>query len=315
VWYSTASGKVGPVEYDNLHKHPMSLKQRRDQALATLRGVIEGISADGYLKESEIDFCNHWMHEHERLAQTSPFREMFLYIRNAMVDGIITTAERDEILFGIESCGGDDFFDVVTQGLQELQGIMSGVASDGHVNEHELREMRHWMEEHDHLKTHWPFDEVDALVTEVMRDGQIDQNEHKKLLTVFSAFTTVGSKKILSKNILNAIGIGGISAVSPDITFEGRMFWVTGASHKASRSNFEKRISDRGGDIRQNIVKDLDYLIYCDAGNSCYATVAMVEKLRRPLRCVDKVYQSSSSTRAMCGMRWRRRVIKRLLIV
>jgi hypothetical protein len=53
----------------------------------------------------------------------------------------------------------------------------------------------------------------------------------------------------------------GICAMQPDITFNGKVFCVTGSSPRASRADIEDVIVQLGGRAHARVVQDLDYLV------------------------------------------------------
>jgi hypothetical protein len=57
----------------------------------------------------------------------------------------------------------------------------------------------------------------------------------------------------------------------PEITFGDKSFCLTGESRKATRAEIARRIESIGGKVIGSIREDLDYLIVCAAGNSCWA--------------------------------------------
>ena len=48
---------------------------------------------------------------------------------------------------------------------------------EGRISTEEMRGLSDWLTEHEHLKTCWPYDEIEALTTQVLRDGRIDEAE------------------------------------------------------------------------------------------------------------------------------------------
>lgn len=93
--------------------HPTSaaIRERRtDRACAQLLGLIAGVTADGHLHDLEIQFLRTWLAEkqgdgeqHWLLAQVAT------HIDHILADGVITDAERAELLAALKEAGGTDF--------------------------------------------------------------------------------------------------------------------------------------------------------------------------------------------------------------
>lgn len=93
--------------------HPTSaaIRERRaDRACAQLLGLIAGVTADGHLHDLEVQFLRTWLAEkqgdgeqHWLLAQVAT------HIDRILAGGVITDAERAELLAALQEAGGTDF--------------------------------------------------------------------------------------------------------------------------------------------------------------------------------------------------------------
>lgn len=270
-----------PVTPENSYCSPATYRQRLEQALTTLRGMLEGVSIDSLLNQRERDFLTQWMDEHQRLvnqptevAKDCPWlRGLFPAIVAAGADGVITAEEQADLLDHIdqvrETLGR--FFDDTTHLMQELHGLLGGIAADGVIAERELRGLQAWIDDHDTLHAHWPFTEVDALITSVLADGVIDADEHHRLLEYFAGFVAIGDQRVLPRAVTSITQSDFVAACDPSIVFKGRQFCVSGASAKAARKVIHGHITARGGIVHPRITDDLSYLVYCDAGSPCWA--------------------------------------------
>src|SRR5262245_39933921 len=154
--------------------------------------------------------------------------------------------------------------------MQRLQGLLAGVTADKKIEPHELRYVQGWIDEHQHLKSCWPYDEIEALLLEVMRDEVVDETEHAALMQFFSEFTgRPGHRSLVTESVSTTAR--GICAVCPEIIFPERIFCFTGSSKRATRKMMESMIKDRGGQTSKNIVRGLHYLVIGADGNPCWA--------------------------------------------
>ena len=81
---------------------------------------------------------------------------------------------------------------------------MGGILADGVVSESELKGLSEWLMVHEDLKTCWPYDEIDSIVTAVMADQRIDDSEEgvKKRLAIFQKETMPVAEYYKEKNKL-----------------------------------------------------------------------------------------------------------------
>jgi len=156
-------------------------RSRLDKCLNSLLGLIEGISIDALINNAEIEFLASWLQEHEELKDCHPYNELLPVVQKAIVDGIITSEERQDILWLCEKLHSTDFYDGVTADIQRLHAVLGGIVSDGEITETELRGLSVWLQEHDHLAKRWPFEEVSSLVTSVLSDKKIDAGKQAAL--------------------------------------------------------------------------------------------------------------------------------------
>lgn len=248
-------------------------RSRLDKAVKSLVGIIEGITIDQKLNEKELSFLSEWIQENEELRDRHPFNELLPVVHAAFHDLVVTDEEKSDLIWLCEKLTKTtDFYDQITSDIQRLHGVLGGIIADGVITKTELIGLREWQTEHEHLKTRWPYDEIDSVITGVMADGVIDDDEHKMLLSLFSDFISIyDDKTISSPPIIINNSIKGLCAVCPEIRFEGSTFCFTGASSKFKRHEFEKLVSNLGGKSAKNISRSVDYLIIGADGNPCWA--------------------------------------------
>jgi hypothetical protein len=257
---------------DHQSYHRFTAPARFEKALNSLIGLVEGISIDRLVNETEINFIRSWLHENRELKSCHPFSELMSLLDAAIADGVLTNEERLDIRWLCEKLRSTDFFDEVTADMQRLHGLMAGIIADSEVTEIELRGLADWLSEHEHLKTCWPYEEVESIITAVLRDGKIDAAEHKLVSDYFSEFIALADNRtITSPKIIQDKSITGLCAVCPDLVFEGKKFAFTGSSNRYLRSQFGEIVERLGGTVVGSVSKKLDYLIIGADGNPCWA--------------------------------------------
>jgi len=253
-----------------------TVAQRRDRDVNELEGLVRGIALDGRIVAQEAESLERWCSRELNWHDGDLFREARDRVREAMSDGILDEEERADILHFCDRLKSPcPFYSVATADMQRLHGLLAGVGADGVINEEELRGLREWMEAVENLKGTWPFDEVDSLVTQVLSDGRIDEEEHRFLVAFTSEFLQSTNGLVLQTPFEEELIRYGICAVQPDVSFTGKVFCVTGSSPRASRRQIEVVVAQLGGKPHPRVVKDLDYLVVAAERNlswafSCY---------------------------------------------
>ena len=213
------------------------------------------------------------MGEHAEFADRHPFNEVIPVLREIMADGVIDEEERADILYICSQLNTDNtYFCEITSDMQRLQGMISGVLADGRVTKEELQTLQEWMDDHEHLRRCWPYDEIEALITAVLADGRIDETEHDQLIAFFGEFAAVPGHRAISQPTEHKERlISGVCAICPEIELPERVFCFTGQSKRCNRDQMEELIVSRGGRFSKGVIMDLDYLIIGAAGNPCWA--------------------------------------------
>jgi hypothetical protein len=257
-------------------------RARLDKSINSLVGIVEGIAIDRSINSSELSFLQMWLAEHRELQNCHPYSELVPLVSNAIVDGVLTEDERGDILWLCERLCSTEYYDRVTADLQRLHAIIGGIAADGLVTTGELRGLSDWLEEHAHLKTCWPYDEIASLVTAVLADGKINPQEQTILRDFFSEFTAVlDDKTIVSPTVRQGDSLVGLCAVCPEIEFSGTKFCFTGASTKHKRSELSSIVQRLGGEVVSGLTSTVNYLIIGADGNPCWAYACYGRKVEK----------------------------------
>lgn len=259
-------------------------KSRFEKSVNSLLGLLEGIALDGRVTSGEMAILRAWISDHQDVANRHPYTELIPPLIAAVADGVLGAEEREDLKWLCNRLRSTEFFDMVTADLQRLHALVGGIAADGQITTDEMRGLSDWLTEHEHLKTCWPYDEIEALTTKVLSDGRIDEAEHKTLLHFFTEFLAVLDERTIVRPIVfegPEKKIGALCAVSPAISFRGSTFCFTGASSKYKRSDFELQVRELGGDPIPNVTSKLNYLVIGAEGNPCWAFACYGRKVEK----------------------------------
>lgn len=76
------------------------------QSCGALVGIVQGILADGELRDAEIRFLNDWLAKTENVALTWPGSAIYAKVSEVLADGRITAEERDHLLAVLQQLVG-----------------------------------------------------------------------------------------------------------------------------------------------------------------------------------------------------------------
>jgi len=247
--------------------------QRMNTAVNTLKGILIGIGIDGVVSTNELKPLRNWLKEHEDLSTKCPFNEAYALVEDALADGILEDEEKEDILWFCDKFVGENsYYSMITSELQILHGILGGIAADGIITKEELEGLDDWLSEHEHLKGNWPFDELETLILEVLRDGKIDDHEHKLLMTFFAEFLVTQKHKAIGFP-LNEVekDITALCAVCPDIEVKGKTFCFTGKFKGRTRNELKDIVENNGAFFVNKLNRDVHCLVIGADGNPSWA--------------------------------------------
>jgi hypothetical protein len=266
-------------------------KEEMHKSLNSLIGILSGISADGTIDNAEYNELKNWYSLHDYLLNVFPFSEILPSVRLAFQDDVLDIEEVEGILWlckkFIDTHQEDLYFNLITSQIQQLEGMLHGIVSDGDISDEELANLNDWLNDNDGLSGVYPFDEVYSLLLAAKEDGQISSDERNMLKAFFSTFVdTTESFNIHIEEVAELqkqYSIGGICAVCPEITITGKTFCFTGVSKKASRNEIANIVKNAGGIYNDRVTADTDYLIVGAGGNPCWAYSCYGRKVEKAM--------------------------------
>jgi NAD-dependent DNA ligase len=257
-------------------------KARIERSINSLLGIIEGIAIDHEINSEELDFLAIWMEDHQQLRDRHPFNEIIPAVERALDDHVLTDEEHQDIVWLCRRLTSDEFFDSATADIQRLHAVVGGIVADTRITEKELRGLGEWIDDHDHLRGRWPYDEIGSLVTTVLADQKIDAQEHEMLFRYFSEFVALlDDRAIKSPPVKHEGSVVGLCAVCPEIVFQDSVFCFTGASARYPRAKLKEMVESFGGQVSNSPSKKVDYLIIGADGNPCWAYACYGRKVEK----------------------------------
>lgn len=269
------------------HEHYLKFtgRARLEKSINSLLGLIEGIAIDREINSQEIDFLNIWLEDHRAIRDKHPFDEIVPVVEQALADHVLSAEEHEDLVWLCRRLIADEYFDHITADIQRLHAVVGGVVADTQISEAELRGLGDWIDDHEHLRGCWPYDEIGSLVTTVLADKKIDPQEHEVLFRYFSEFVALlDERSIKSPPLENNGAVAGLCAVCPEIDFEGKVFCFTGASSRYPREKLKDTVESLGGVVTSSPSKKVNYLVIGADGNPCWAYACYGRKVEKAVQ-------------------------------
>lgn len=275
-------------KYDSLHFRRFTKKAEVDKAIHTLEGIVKGIAIDNVINVNEIEELQEWCNIHINSIHQHPFSELIPLIESCLQDNYLDKEEQKDILWFCNNYKvSNKYYNVITSDLQRLQGIFHGIMADNTITDDEVLQLEEWINTNTHLMGCYPYDEINTLLTSILKDGIITNDEKNMLKVFFNEFIDTNASKNIDiqeiENLKKEIKITGLCATCPDIEINNKKFCFTGKSSLKTRSEIKEIIENYNGLFTNSISKKVNYLIVGNDGNPCWAFSCYGRKVEKAI--------------------------------
>jgi NAD-dependent DNA ligase len=147
---------------------------------------------------------------------------------------------------------------IIVKSLNSLLGIVSGLVSDGELNDKEIIFLKTWCDENRHIAGEYPANIIFRRLHEVLLDGIITSEERDHLLhelTILSGNNFAETGSALPEHI------EAVFDNDPTVVFEGNEFVFTGKFVFGTRPTCEAAVIKRGSQVKDYITQNTNYLV------------------------------------------------------
>lgn len=264
----------------------LARKAQLDRSMHAIEGILKGISLDRVINATEIAELRRWVDEHECVRERQPFKEVIAIIEEALKDGVLEKEEVEGILWLCNNIRTESmYYTEINADIQRLQGLLEGILLDGRVNIDELKGLTRWLNDRSCLRGTWPYDDVCVLVEDVIADGRVDADEHRRVMTAFQAYVgTTGREGRAASPAPVPLTLAELCTPCSCIEIKGNSFCFTGISHRMDRKSFIALITDRGGTYIDRIIRDLTYLVVGSESSPLWAFSCYGRKIEEAIK-------------------------------
>lgn len=275
------------VQYDRSNYQRYTIRAEADKAIHSLKGMLLGLTFDKQIKVAALNELIHWCRYHQESINKHSLRE-YLYSIQVMGEAEQLNIETLQDLYWCcqQFEEANIYYKGVTTDLQIMLGICHAILAGGELTDQQLFALQEWLEDHGHLHTYYPYDELYTLLLCVTSNSQIDHCQGKRRLKGF----LYGLVKIVSSELkakikqeVEGLNISGIYTANPKLRFDGQSFCFTGISARAPRRELVKIVENLGGVFKLSVSKGLDYLIVGDWGNPAWAFACYGRKVEQAM--------------------------------
>ncbi len=172
----------------------------------------------------------------------------------------------------------------IVKSINSLLGIVSGLVSDGELNDKEVLFLKTWCNENMHIANQYPANIIFRRVHEVLVDGVITHEEREHLLNelkIISGNDFAETGSALPENIQN------IFDDDPTVIIPSNEFVFTGRFMFGTRAVCETAVVHRGGLVKEYITEKTNYLVIGTRTSPDWIAENFGRKIQKAAEMVD----------------------------
>ena len=241
------------------------------KAISEFYGVIRGFSIDNEISTEEVDFIKNWKKEFAIYDNQKDIADIISVMDKIIDDGVITVEEIVELQGVVKA-----YLDVVstspiTLATQILDGILKGITVDGEITEIECKNLRQWLYDNIYLSDHFPFNKAMEILDKVLEDSIITKEEVEYITTMIN-------------EMLNPV-----DCLKEEInSVDGKHVCLSGNFAYGQKSDVEKFIVSKGGNIDTSVKKTTDILMIGNCECQAYSNGTYGTKVKKAIEYNEK---------------------------
>lgn len=221
--------------------------EQRTQAIQKLIGLIQGIAIDRRIDDDELQLLNLWLEQQAELLAATDFQPVLARLTPILHQRSLSFDDCQQLLQLCQTLHEDhSFFDQLSNDLQQLQGLLSGILADHQLSRAELQGLSFWLQAHRYLAGCWPYDEIHTLIQPLLQSDSPDWLQ------------SLCRTQLERLNQPELPANAALCLTHPQIQFAQHSFAFLPTSAAAPLTD---ALSAHQGRIQQQINAELDYLV------------------------------------------------------
>ncbi|MGB3386112.1 MAG: BRCT domain-containing protein [Marinomonas sp.] len=237
-----------------------AIASNKKKAIYSLKGILQGVTADATLNVMEALYLNTWLLEAKPLQSDPDVIDLLDSIKGALEDGKFEPDELDDINSLITDIIEFRCFEDITDSdyINEFLGLISGIIADDVINKDEFTYLVQWIKEHEDLVDDVVVRGVVIKLIEFSELESIRESDKEKLLDFLKK---VAGVRFIDTGSVDVHPIGGIADEIKSMDHEGAKICFTGVFDTGSRKEIEAIAHDLGAITRKDPSQSIDYVV------------------------------------------------------
>ncbi|MGS0724583.1 BRCT domain-containing protein [Shewanella sp. 0m-11] len=260
-----------------------------EKAIASLHGILLGITADDKLKPAEHAFLNLWLKTHEDISIDPDIIDIVDVLNDVLEDGIIDEDEYDDLFCLINDVNDVRGFNEPGSHNQinQLLGLLQGISADNEINEREIDALVIWLNANQQILEQWPASVVASKLCEILEDGIITEDEKKDLLLTVQKIT--GNRFCETGDVTDNTTecFDDIS----EIPHDNIGFCFTGKFKSGSRKTVESKAQSLGAMTTKDVLLSTQFLVIGTLASRDWKYLSHGRKIEKAMSLKEKGHE------------------------
>jgi len=261
--------------------------RNKEKAIFGLKGILQGVVADKELNEQELIFLDVWLRSQKNLNHDGDVIDLLALIAEILEDGIITFEELDgldKLIADILDYKNFDSGDVESR-INELLGLLLGISADKIIKDSEIDALSTWLSNNKEIQDIWPANVICQRLNEILEDGIVTDEERSDLLDTVNQ---ISGNRFEETGLAHGMATECFEDEVDEILHRDKCFCFTGKFVSGARGAVESTAIKLGANIKNDVTKDLNYLIIGTLASSDWRYSSHGKKIEKALKYKEK---------------------------
>jgi len=273
------------------HNQPLirsfNYSRNKEKAIFGLKGILEGVVADQRLTEQELLFLDIWLRSQEVLGRDGDVVDLLDLTSDILRDGYVTTDELNDLnqlIVDIIQYRQQEHVSIESR-INELLGLLSGIAADGVLKQEEIVKLCDWLEINAEVCNEWPANLLASRINAVLKDGLITPEENTYLLETIK---DMSGHRFEETALAHGMSTEFFEDAVDSFSHEGQCICFSGRFITGTRKVVETTAQKLGAAVKSNVTTDVTALVIGTLASRDWRFSSHGRKIEKAMKLKEK---------------------------
>lgn len=273
------------------HNQPLirgfNYSRNKEKAIFGLKGILEGVVADQRLTEQELLFLDVWLRSQEALGRDGDVVDLLDLISDILRDGYVTSDELNDLnqlIVDIIEYRQHEHVSVESR-INELLGLLSGIAADGVLKQQEITKLCDWLDANAEVCNEWPASLLVSRLNTVLKDGVITPEENAYLLETIK---DVSGQRFEETGLAHGMSTEFFEDLLDSFSHDGQCLCFSGKFITGTRKVVESTAQKLGAEVKSDVTNGVTTLVIGTLASRDWRFSSHGRKIEKAIKLKEK---------------------------